>query len=85
MIASIIGTSIGVVIGAVVAWVVTYVYYRRAGDALRDESEKLRKLTMKVLRGLEEAGLIRLARDPDGNLTGGLLEDGEVDIGGSKH
>jgi hypothetical protein len=40
---------------------------------------------MKVLRRPEEAELMKLARDPDGNLAGDLLKEEEVQSMEGKH
>lgn len=60
----------GLLLGSLVTLLVADVYYRRAGAELRDESARLRKLITLVLRALEEAGLVRLARNANGDITG---------------
>jgi hypothetical protein len=46
---NIIGSLIGTAIGALVTWCVSRYYYKKSGDELRAESDKLRKATHLVL------------------------------------
>ena len=65
---------IGIFTGAVVTWLVTWIYYRKAGNELRQEATELRRLTKLVLHGLEDAGLVKLNRDASGRIIGLIIE-----------
>ncbi len=80
MLPSLIGTLIGVAAGGIITWFVSRAYYQRATKHLNDSVEKLDKRIFKVLRALEEAGLIELARDKNGKYTGGLKLSASVKI-----
>lgn len=67
------GQVLGIAVGALITWFCSWWYYRRAGSELRQEAAELRMLTTLVIRGLEEAGLIEVARDVEGKPTGGLV------------
>ncbi len=43
---------------------------QKSGDDLRVEAERLRRLNVLIIRGLEEAGLARFARDASGEPSG---------------
>ena len=73
MLSSIIGTLIGVASGGILTWLVSRSYYRRATKDLSLSIEHLSSRIFKVLRALEEAGFIELARDQSGNYTGGIV------------
>jgi hypothetical protein len=62
-----------VLIGAGVAWLGTWLYYKKAGDQLRQEATELRRLTNLVLHGLEDAGLVELKRDTSGKIIGLMI------------
>jgi hypothetical protein len=79
MAASIAGTVIGAAIGAMVTWLVARAYYVRASRDLEKAAADLRRLTAKVLVGLEEAGLVQLVRNESGEITG-IVRSGKVDI-----
>ena len=61
------------IIGVGVTWLVTWLYYKKAGDKLRQEATELRWLTNLVLHGLEDAGLVKLNRDPTSRKIIGLI------------
>jgi membrane protein YqaA with SNARE-associated domain len=78
MTASILGALIGSLVGGLVSWWVARIYYVRAARDLRDESDRLRRVTLQVLSGLEEAGLVSIGRDVSGAPTGGIVKQGQV-------
>ncbi len=49
-------------------------FYIRAGQQLKNEAEELRKLTALILRGLEQAGIMRLNRGDDGAIVGMVVQ-----------
>jgi hypothetical protein len=68
-----------VLIGAGVTWLAAWLYYKKAGDKLKQEATELRRLTNLVLHGLEDAGLVKLKRDASGKIMGLIVElSGEV-------
>ena len=58
------------VLGCLIGWLVAHVYYLRAGKQLANEAAGLRRLSTLVLRGLEEAGLVKWCRSDAGEITG---------------
>lgn len=83
------GVLMGNIIGAVITVVVAWYYYKRAGDELREESAKLRKLMSIMLTAMERQGLAKLNRDASGNIigfdfehaaTGGAVVGGEATV-----
>jgi hypothetical protein len=79
-------TIIGILIGAVVTWAVAHLYYKRAGDELRNEAAELRKLMTMMLTAMEHQGWAKLSRDPNGSITGFIFEhaaSGGLSVGGS--
>jgi hypothetical protein len=66
---------LGAAIGALAGWLITHVYYKR-GQA--DAQRTLRTLTRIAIQ-LEREGRVKLARAPDGNITGGELTTGRID------
>lgn len=86
---------LGCLVGALVTWLVSYAYYKRAGDDLKNEAEKLYSQTQLILTALEQGGLVELKRT-DGVITGfnrwvirpkgfDSLEIGEQSIGNVKN
>jgi hypothetical protein len=71
---NIISAFVGVAIGGVITWLVSRHYYKKAGDQLKQEATELRRLTNLVLRGLEDAGSVRLKRDTSGKVIGLIVE-----------
>lgn len=79
-------TLISILVGALLTWAFAHVYYKRAGDELRNEAKDLRKLISMLLTSLEHQGLAKLNRDTVGNITGFTYEhvaSGGIKIGGS--
>lgn len=63
-----------VLIGAGVTWLAAWLYYKKAGNKLRQEATELRRLTGLVLHSLEDAGLVKLKRDASGKMVGLIIE-----------
>ena len=63
-------TLISLLVGGVITCYVAKHYYERASRDLRVEAEELRKLNDLILKNLEHAGLVKLSRDAQGNVTG---------------
>jgi hypothetical protein len=62
--------AIGAFVGTLSGWAITHYYARRSSRELRREAESLRRLTILILRGLEEADLVEFSRDEEGNFVG---------------
>jgi hypothetical protein len=62
-------TLIGCLIGAFITWLVSWVYYKKAGDDLKQKSENLENQTRLILEALEQAGFVELKRE-NGVITG---------------
>jgi hypothetical protein len=75
-------TLISIVIGAVITWFFSWLYYAKSGKQLVQEAAKLRQLNELLLRGMENAGLMKIARDESGQPTGLVIEL-EAHIGAS--
>jgi hypothetical protein len=73
-------TLIAVAVGGFVTWLVARAYYEKASKDLRKEAETLRQLNILILRGMENAGLVKLTRDQAGNPSG-LAFDAALSIG----
>lgn len=67
-------TLISILVGSLVTWFFSWRYYAKAGEELQDEAAKLRQLNDLLLRGLENAGLMKVARDESGQPTGLIIE-----------
>ena len=62
-----IATIVSILIGAAITWLVSWYYYKRAGDGLKAEAEKLQRTNEMILRWLEVDGNnIKIIRDADG-------------------
>ena len=61
---------LGTLVGSIVTWLASSHFYRRAAQDLIVETEALRKHTQLILRSLEEAGFVELARDQEGHIAG---------------
>jgi hypothetical protein len=61
----------GVVVGGLITWGVSWHFYRKAGDELRAEAERLRRLSELVLYvQLHPDAQIEAKRDEKGHVTG---------------
>jgi hypothetical protein len=65
---------VGVFIGGIITWLVTNYYYIRAAQDLKSEASELKRLNILMLRGMENAGLVKLNRDKEGNIVGFTIE-----------
>lgn len=63
-------TFVSIVIGSLISWFFSRRYYVKAGQELQAEAAELRHLNNLLLRGLENAGMMKVARDEHGNPTG---------------
>ena len=62
-----IETIISLLIGAGITWIVSWHYYKRAGDELKIEADKLQHVNEMILRWLEVDGNnIKIIRDECG-------------------
>jgi hypothetical protein len=67
----VIETLVGIVVGGLITWLVSYWYYKKAGDELRHEAERLRKLHELALYAQTNPGVkLQLIRDSAGNIIG---------------
>ena len=70
------GTLAGTVVGALLAWLITHVYSRRAVRDMsrqRDQVQRYNRVLTALFHTWEEQGLVELARDPQGEITGGRV------------
>ena len=70
------GTLSGTVVGALLAWLIAHVYARKAARDVtrqRDQAERYNRVLTALFRTWEEQGLVELARDPKGEITGGRV------------
>ncbi|TDK26315.1 LapA family protein [Luteimonas aestuarii] len=66
---------VSVVTGALISWLASWRYYKRAGDALKSEADKLRTLTERIVLSMEDdAGLVK----PHGHGVGRCLSGENV-------
>jgi hypothetical protein len=77
-------TLLSVGLGGLITYLVSRMYYRRAATELKNESAELRRLTTLVLSAMEHAGLVSLARDKAGRITGFVIHvsPGSVSVTG---
>ena len=71
---SFITAGLGVLCGGIITIVVAHVYYTTASRDLKKEASDLRKLTILMLRALEQGGLPKFTKDEEG-LFKGLLDE----------
>ena len=70
------GTRAGTGVGALLAWLITHVYSRRAVRDMarqRDQVQRYNRVLTALFHAWEEQGLVELARDPQGEITGGRV------------
>jgi len=85
-----IGAVLGVLLGGVITFLVSWWFYVRAASELRQEADRLRDQVDIILRGLEDAELFKLNRDPatgkitgirfEGKLSGSLRPTGSLTL-----
>lgn len=63
-------TLVGMLIGGVITWLVSYCYYEKAGDDLKTETKKLRKLNTFMLNVMERNKWGKFNRDEWGEIVG---------------
>ena len=72
---AIIGTAAGVVLGGAITWFVAWLYYKKAGDQLLAESNKLKLTTDLVLYKLQYPDTpTQLKRNEKGEVVGLIAE-----------
>lgn len=59
----------GVLFGGLITWF----YYKRSGDELVREAERLRRLATIMLNATEDAGFVKLNRNQSGEIRGRLV------------
>jgi hypothetical protein len=64
----------GIVIGGLITVLVSLVFYVPSARGLRRESERLRRRTDLIMRGLEDAGLVEYRRDENGEVEGVVVK-----------
>jgi hypothetical protein len=69
------------VVGALIGFLVALFFYIRSSRDLKKEASDLRKHSTLILRGLENAGHIKLNRDEKGNIFNLDRIVGEVAVG----
>ena len=64
-----IWSLVGLIIGALITWLCSRYYYKRAGDELRVEADRIRKLSNLIGHALEQRGPVEFKRDDNGEIT----------------
>lgn len=64
----IIQQAIGVIFGGLITWFFSYIYYKRAGNELKEESKELRKRIKWLILQIVNKGNVRLVFDNEGEL-----------------
>ena len=64
---------LSVALGGLITYSVSRMFYGLAATELKNESAELRRLTTLVLSAMEHAGLVSLARDEAGRITGFVI------------
>lgn len=70
---NLITTIMSVFIGALVTFIAAKFYYVKASQDLTAEAKELKHLNILILRGLEEAGLVKYDRDDNGDIKGFVI------------
>ena len=65
-----VGQLIGVFIGGLVTFVVSWLFYKKAGNELREEAAAIRKVNHLLCLALERAGMAEFKRNDKGEMTG---------------
>ena len=75
MIETIVFTAIGVILGGLITWIVAWIYYKKAGDQLVVESNKLKLTSDLVLYKLQYPETpTQLKRNESGEVIGLIVE-----------
>lgn len=69
-ISNLASTLLSCAISVSATWLFAWIYYRRAGNELKNEAAELRRLSQLLLVGLQNAGLISVNWGKDGRPTG---------------
>ena len=73
---------VGALIGTIIGLVPSYWFYWKSGKDLEAEAAQLKRLNVIMLRGMEQAGWMKLARDGANNITG--IRFDEHAVGGAQ-
>ena len=73
-IVTLMGVALGTILGGFVTRYYAKHYYEKASRELREEALELRKYNKLILRALEQAELVELSRDENGEITGLVLK-----------
>lgn len=72
---TIIATAAGVILGGLITWLAAWYYFKKAGDQLIAESDKLKKTTDLVLYKLQYPDTpTQLKRNEKGEVVGLIVE-----------
>jgi hypothetical protein len=76
-----------VLLGGLITWYFSRLYYRKAGDELRDQSARLEHLSNIMLNAMEDAQLVKLNRGQSGEIKGRVVQlsavfEGHTTLGG---
>jgi len=75
VIETIVFTAIGVILGGLITWIVAWIYYKKAGDQLVVESNKLKLTSDLVLYKLQYPETpTQLKRNESGEVIGLIVE-----------
>ncbi len=77
---------VALIIGALVTWLCSRYYYKRAGDELRIEADRIRRLSTFICDALEQAGLTAFKRNKEGEIAAQYVElraTGRIKLGGT--
>ena len=66
-------TVVSVLVGGAITFAVSWSFYVRAARALQAETAAVRRKVDSVLYGLEDAGIVRLSKNPSGEVEGVLV------------
>ena len=63
-------TFLSAFLGALASLAISRSYYRKSGQELKSEADRLYGATMLVVRGLHASGLVQFTKDENGNFVG---------------
>lgn len=66
--------AVGILVGGLIGWGISHYYYVESGKDLEKEAGELRHMSTIMLRGMEQAGWVKLSRDATGRITGMVIE-----------
>jgi len=83
LVSLLIGCVISIVSSIAASWFFTWLYYRRAGEELKNESMELRRLSEMLIRGLHNARILNAQFDAKGHPTSFHLSESVHESGGA--